>query len=128
MRKSLAFFTFLAVSISSCITHKTEPEHFETFLQNFHADTAFQISRIVFPLQGGRFYEENIHITEWSQKNWECLKASPNEIDTTIFKVVSDSTTTSHSYIIGTLGIKITERYELIDNKWHLVYYEDISN
>lgn len=124
--KFLSIIAFVLILFSCSSSKKTE--NFNSFLDKFHNDTAFQLSRITFPLEGGRFYEENVTITPWKRDNWELLKVSPKDIDTSIFTVVSDSSQTSYSYIIGTLGLKITEHYELVNGEWFLVYYEDISN
>lgn len=47
-------------------------EMFETFNRRFHIDSAFQLSRIAFPINGRYVDGENSYA--WTTNNWELLK------------------------------------------------------
>jgi hypothetical protein len=98
------------------------PEEFPVFYERFHSDSAFQMSRIIFPLQGLRqFGMEEI---PWTADNWELMRTRIYEVDTTQFKT---KVKLKKKYFEQTLWIEGTQfsskrRFELLGNRWFLVY------
>ncbi|HPW67587.1 MAG TPA: hypothetical protein PLS84_10990 [Salinivirgaceae bacterium] len=103
----------------------SKPENFDTFYDRFHTDSAFQMSRIKFPLQG-KFIggEEEM---EWSRDNWVMMKTKIYDIDTTIYKTTFKKQETSfyQKFWLENSGLSSEYRFELIGNKWFLVYALD---
>lgn len=100
----------------------TPPEEFPVFYERFHSDSAFQMSRIIFPLQGLRqFGKEEI---PWTADNWELMRTRIYQVDTTQFKTKIKQ---KKKYFEQTLWIEGTKfsskrRFELRGNRWFLVY------
>jgi hypothetical protein len=98
------------------------PEEFPVFYERFHSDSAFQMSRIIFPLQGLRqFGKEEI---PWTADNWELMKTRIYQVDNTQFKTKIKQ---KKKYFEQTLWIEGTSfssirRFELLGNRWFLVY------
>jgi len=103
----------------------SKPENFDTFYDRFHTDSAFQMSRIKFPLQGKMVGgEEEI---EWSRDNWVMMKTKIYDIDTTMYKTTFKKQETSfyQKFWLEYSGLSAEYRFELIGNKWFLVYALD---
>ena len=56
-------------SVQSMNNNKLESEDFDSFYLKFHRDTLFQISRIIFPLDGYNLDSENIYSSPISKTN-----------------------------------------------------------
>jgi hypothetical protein len=100
----------------------TPPEEFPFFYERFHSDSAFQMSRIIFPLQGLRQY--GMEEIPWTADNWELMRTRIYQVDSRQFK-----TKIKHKkkYFEQTLWIQGTNfsskrRFELRGNRWFLVY------
>jgi hypothetical protein len=98
------------------------PEEFPVFYERFHADSAFQMSRIIFPLQGLRV--EGMDELPWSADNWELMRTRIYQVDSTRFKT---KVKLKKKYFEQTLWIEGTNfsskrRFELLGNRWFLVY------
>ncbi|MEI6946396.1 hypothetical protein V9K67_04280 [Paraflavisolibacter sp. H34] len=103
-------------------------EAFESFNKRFHADSAFQLSRIAFPLQGKSIEGNEQHA--WTRQNWHFLKQPVNEqgappgyrrgLNRT------DSTVTEKLWIEDS-GMMTERRFERKGNKWFLTYFEDVN-
>ncbi|MCL6258435.1 DUF4348 domain-containing protein [Aquiflexum sp. TKW24L] len=100
----------------------TPPEEFPIFYERFHSDSAFQMSRIMFPLEGLRQY--GMEEIPWTADNWELMRTRIYQVDTLQFK-----TKVKHKkkYFEQTLWIEGTNfssmrRFELLGNRWFLVY------
>lgn len=117
-----------AVKVANAIAAADTAETFDAFNNRFHKDSAFQLSRIVFPI-GGRYADgENSH--EWTSINWELLKEPVKElVDTTEYKHSLHKTNTSviEKYWIENSGFKIERHFEKIGGKWVLTYYDDLE-
>lgn len=124
----IVFFAIL-VSLPSCKTvkHKTDNksvavEDFDAFYKRFHEDVAFQMTRINFPL-GGELIEGNKTI-KWTKNNWAPMKVKIDEVDTKMFKTskLKTQTTFEQKVWIPNSGFKSVYKFELINNKWMLIY------
>jgi len=102
-------------------------EDFSGFYDRFHTDSSFQISRIKFPLK-----EMNIDVTnkkEWTKDNWPLMKTRIYDIDTTQFKIEYKKTDNAFTqkFWLEDSDFSSEYRFELIGNKWFLVYAMDLN-
>lgn len=98
------------------------PEDFAVFYERFHSDSAFQMSRIRFPLQG--LIDDGYEEIAWTPENWELMRTRIYQVDTTKFKTKVKK---KKKYFEQKLWIEGTSfsskrRFELLGNRWFLVY------
>lgn len=100
-------------------------EDFDMFYDKFHEDSLFQVSRIKFPLGG--LSVEGVNKTPWTRENLPLLVTKIYDIDTTKYKATYSKTnkTFTQKVWIENSGFSSEYRFELIDNKWYLVYIFD---
>jgi len=100
-------------------------ENFDEFYSKFHTDSLFQIQRIIFPLEGGR-YDYNTEET-WTPENWCIKKVSVYQVDSTEFSVEfnKNDTLVFERIYLPNSGFDFQCRYRLISGKWYLVYCLD---
>lgn len=126
---------YLLVNMTACksikesttenIGKKSSVENFDLFYNKFHSDSAFQISRIKFPLEGKSM--DGFEKTKWTKDNWTIMKVRIFDIDTTQYKVSYNKTdvTFTQKVWIENSGFSSEYTFELIDNKWYLVFALD---
>jgi hypothetical protein len=93
-------------------------EDFDQFYEKFHKDSAFQMSRLKFPLQG-----HNEFGNKWTVDNWDIMKSKIYEVDKSQFKVEFKKTEKiffQKVWIDGS-GFSSECRFELVNGKWFLV-------
>lgn len=117
-------------------------EDFNTFFTRFERDSIFQISRIIFPLEGYSTeyvfdlnYEQDKdefdyfvkdHVFYWKKQGWGMIAFydPENEFNRIFEKITEGNNTFMIEKITGKKeNIEILLKYQLIDNKWYLVYY-----
>lgn len=101
-------------------------EDFDRFYDRFHNDSLFQISRITFPLNGlniDGLDEKN----EWTEDNWPLMKTRIYDIDTNQFKTEYKKTENAfmQKFWLQDSSFGSEYRFELVGNKWFLVYAMD---
>ena len=100
-------------------------EDFDQFYDRFHLDETFQMSRIIFPLEGSS--EDASGERTWTPENWMPLKVKIYDVDTSVYKVEYSKNNDSfiqRFWLPGT-GFKAEYRFQLKDGKWYLVYASD---
>ena len=108
--------------------HTAGMESFDSFNNQFHSDSSFQLSRIAFPI-GGQVVNDTENAT-WNRHNWEFLKTPVSlTADTTECRhsLVMTDTLVTEKFWIDQSGFKVERRFKLRDGKWFLVYYDDIN-
>jgi hypothetical protein len=125
----------IAITMSNCKTPKERAgrsrttkiavEDFDSFYNRFHTDSLFQISRVLFPLEGGSV--DGLEEKKWTKENWQMVKTKVFDIDTTLFRVSYKKTENKFSAKawIEDSGFSTEFRFELINKKWYLVYASD---
>ena len=100
-------------------------EDFDKFYDRFHTDSAFQMSRIKFPLGGG--YHTLDNSTKWTAENWHIMTTRVYDVDKNKYKTTYSKTETTFTQKvwINQAGLFVECRFELIDGKWFLVYMND---
>jgi hypothetical protein len=126
---------FISSGITGCFTTRGCPkinvgkknsiEDFDKFYNRFHKDTLFQVSRIKFPL-GGMFVD-GFKETQWTKKNLPTMKSKIYDIDTMQYKISFKKTekTFTQKVWVEDSGFSTEFRFEVINNKWYLVYILD---
>lgn len=110
---------------NSSISHS---ENFDSFYDKFVSDSLFQLSRIKFPLEGQNIDEsemENWNHEDWNRDNWQLMKTKIYDVDTTQFKVdyKKEDKQFNGKIWIDNSGFDMEFKFELIENKWFLVYF-----
>lgn len=127
--KKIKVLSFLAASIIlyECTTKRNVPdkgEVFVSFYHRFHKDSAFQISRIRFPLPGinSEAMEVGDTVYYWQKKDW----VLSHLVDTTLFKrKISLSDSVAMEEITNQYpDLLIKRKFQRINGDWYLVYYE----
>lgn len=103
------------------------PSDFIEFYDKFHSDSTYQISRIVFPLEGQKYNEDNLAEREiWTSSNWIIHKN---------FDDLGGTFTRTYTEFGGIISEKISDdknissmerRFSKIQGKWHLIFYDPI--
>lgn len=98
------------------------PEEFPVFYDRFHADSTFQMSRIFFPIKGLRV--EGTVKSPWTTDNWELMQTRIYEVDSTRCKtkVKLKKKNFEQTMWIEDTNFSSKRRFELLGNRWFLVY------
>ncbi|MEZ5031307.1 MAG: hypothetical protein R2787_07890 [Saprospiraceae bacterium] len=106
---------------------KTTTEDFDTFYDRFHADEAFQRSRVRWPLQGMTI-EDGDEIP-WTRDNFPIMKVRIYDIDTSEYKTEYKKEPSRFTQRVWLEDSEFSSEFhfELIEGKWYLVYVLDES-
>lgn len=131
----MSYFKLAAIilfsMLMSCQNKKAESfekESFNEFNKRFHSDSVFQISRVDFPIDGVGVSGFERH--NWTKTNWKFLKipvAETTTIENYQHSLVKTDTTITEKFWIENSGFEVERQFKLIDNKWFLIYYDDIN-
>ena len=126
----IAATIILIVSCGKNMNEKVRSEDFQEFYAEFNRDVNFQNSRIKYPLQGKLIGSNNPnenHSYQW--KLSDSLDFKIPELDTSIFRISRkvSKTSVSESIKIDDSSFYIEYRFSLINGKWFLVYYADLT-
>lgn len=96
-------------------------EDFESFYNKFLKDSAFQISRVQFPLKGQQSHLKGTNA--WKKEKWIMIKAKASEVDRSVYNV---KTVKKDDYYFEGIYCKncvfsFEMEYRLINGKWYLV-------
>jgi len=103
-------------------------ENFDQFNKKFHSDSLFQVSRVDFPIDGKHI--SGFEQYNWTKENWEFLAvpvAEKTEIGEYQHSLVKTDTLITERFWIPDSGFEVERQFKLIDNKWFLIYYNDIN-
>jgi hypothetical protein len=123
-RVSLLLVVVLVLSCSKKLSIGRIAEDYDTFYNQFHADKTFQLDRVKFPLNGS--YEDATGTLVWNQSNWIFQQEKMSEITLPNYDV---QVTKTEDQVVETIklrgsGYESERRFQLIDGKWYLVYYD----
>ncbi len=103
---------------------------FETFYEQFHADTAYQLSHIRFPLEGMPSYadgmEEDISKFRWQKEDW-LIHKKMNDEEFEIKFVVFDESLITEIIKHKSKQLAIVRRFAKSDGEWFLIYYSGLN-
>lgn len=103
-------------------------ESFDTFYKRFNSDSVFQISRIIFPVDGYEIdenYNPNIKKEDdfhWNKSDWKIHRAIKESDDLKITTNKSDSLVVETIFIPNS-GFELVRKFKLLSGKWFLIFY-----
>jgi hypothetical protein len=103
-------------------------ESFEAFNDRFHSDSLFQMSRIVFPLEGE--YRDGWDSTQRTPGTWVLMreKVKKSYTDPEYKHAYGEKPDlVTEKYWVDESGFLTERRFELRKGKWYLVYFTDIN-
>ena len=140
MNRSLLLLFILFSLVIGCSNSRSKdvlpeavPGDFESFYHQFHNDTAFQSSHIIWPLSGrpSMLDSTNINIGRdfrWQRSNWVYHKAfDPAGNFTREFEVISDRMI-NEEFVHKNLPIRVLRRFAKTSDGWMLIYYAGPGN
>jgi len=105
---------------------------FEEFYKKFHEDTAFQLSRITFPLEGVPAFADSSQMYNsefrWQRDNWipHRITDSLQQNFTREFVRVNDQIIVEYM-THNTGGIGMERRFGKLGDGWNLIYYAGMN-
>ena len=139
MLKKYSFIAFIFLSIACSSDNekvkqedkiqpiKSElPDGFSDFYEQFHSDSAFQLSHVIFPLKGVNTMIDTMSQTsidvEYLPENWKLHIPFVHDAGyNRSFTVLGDLVIESINDNMGLLNIE--RRWGIIDKDWNLIYY-----
>lgn len=110
------------------------PKDFLSFYQQFHADSAFQMAHIEWPLKGEKAVRVDSTgmqkvLTTWEPTNWVMLH-EPDMTDVGLkryFETISDVLVIERlQYPMVNYGLE-RQFYKDENNDWHMIYYSEMQ-
>ena len=100
-------------------------ENFDEFYLKFHNDSLFQLQRIIFPLEGGKYDYDSEEA--WTPKNWQIKKVTVHQVDLQEYSIEFDRSDTLvfERIYLPNSGFDFQCRYRLMNGKWYLFYCID---
>lgn len=108
---------------SASVSEQQYPEGFEEFFDRFHKDSVFQLSHIVFPLEGKQIKDEQNYDFLWPKENWVLHKAFDENLTDfektyqVINNIVIETIRDKYNFS------KIERRFAKLGDEWMLIYY-----
>lgn len=120
-------FVLAGLSCSKKSSPAKTAESFDSFYTQFHEDIDFQLKRTKFPLEGGYIDVEGK--TPWKESDWEMHKEKVTEINEPNYdtEIIRKEDVVIDKVKLRDAGFYTERRFELIDGKWYLVYYESVN-
>ena len=137
MRIQLLFAFAIGLIITSCnqkasTNEATNVDDFPSFYQQFHQDSAFQMSRISFPLEGLPERADSATIASgtfrWKKEEWKIQKAftlQNSEFEQSFLPIGEDMIIEKLTH--KKWGLAITRRFAKLDDGWNLIYYSGLN-
>lgn len=102
------------------------PDGFSEFYEQFHSDSAFQLSHVIFPLKGVNTMVDTMSQTsvdvEYLPENWKLHIPFVQDAGyNRSFKILGDIVIENITDNMGLLNIE--RRWGIIDNQWNLIYH-----
>ena len=110
-------------------TENSLPSDFHAFYDQFHTDSVFQMSRVVFPLSG--VVQEGDSVLslvekQWLKNEWKLHKPFDNH-GGTFERTFTNTGGIISETIIGNGGMfSLEKRYSKLAGEWHLIYYQGL--
>ncbi|MFT6333938.1 MAG: hypothetical protein ACI86M_000179 [Saprospiraceae bacterium] len=135
---SSAFLFYKKIKIDQSKTYIVEevsesenslPSDFHSFYDQFHIDSIFQMSRIVFPLSGVVQEGDSVLTLvemQWLKRDWKIHKPFDN-YGGTFERIFTNTGGIISETIVGNGGMfSLEKRYSKLAGEWHLIYYQGL--
>ena len=108
------------------------PAGFTEFYQRFHADSAFQMAHIVFPLEGLPPQADSAALADasfrWQAEEWRMMRP----VDWQMSEFRREIVPLNSSLVLERIanpktGIGMVRRFAIIGGEWHLIYYAGMN-
>ena len=110
-------------------SEKSLPADFYGFYDQFHTDSLFQMSHIVFPLSGVTQEGDTLLTlvaTQWLENDWTLHKPFDNHGGTFERNFTNNKGIITET-IIGNGGMfSLEKRYSKLAGEWHLIWYQGL--
>lgn len=108
------------------------PAGFADFYQKFHRDSIFQMSHIVFPLEGLPDNADSLTLANqdyrWLPENWRMQHQFDFEMSEFKREIIPLNENMVLERILHQSGeFGMVRRFALIGNEWHLIYYAGMN-
>lgn len=107
------------------------PTDFSDFYLKFHTDSVYQMTHILFPLDGrpasdtGRYADDAF---TWDKSSWKLHNFEHFDPDRYhVRRKVTDSTLVTEFILEQASGIGIKRRFARFGEDWYLIYYDAMS-
>ncbi len=112
-------------------TNPTTPPDFEVFYEKFGKDTAFQMSHIIFPLEGRPAMKDGMDNIDpnfkWQKKDWIKHRAF-DDMDGTFSRGFMNFAGIITEEVADNSGnFTMIRRFAKISDQWHLIYYKEMG-
>lgn len=109
-----------------------DPDSFEAFYQRFHEDTAFQMSRITFPLEGIPAFADSTQMYggdfRWLRENWVPHRITDSLMQNFDREFVQLGDDLIIEYMNHkSAGIGMERRFGYLGDGWNLIYYAGMN-
>jgi hypothetical protein len=105
------------------------PSDFHTFYDQFHPDSTFQLSRVIFPLSGVVQVGDSVLTLvekQWLKDEWKLHKPFDNH-GGTFERTFTNTGGIITETIVGNGGMfSLEKRYSKLAGEWHLIYYQGL--
>jgi len=106
------------------------PEDFEQFYNQFHGDSSYQVSHILFPLRGLPTNADSLTITggdfHWQAENWNLHQPFSTQKGAYSREFISlGDVITEEIYTKDGFGMQ--RRFMKTDDEWFLIYYSAMN-
>lgn len=101
-------------------------QDFETFYDRFISDSAFQMSRIKFPLKGQ--YQDYDNERKWLKENWPLMTWDLRSDKDTLgneYEIRQDSLEFYWAIFCRDCGFSFEMQFEKLEGKWYLIYRQE---
>lgn len=143
--KELLLFVLLLSLVIGCNNGQKQPnnlikEDFNSFYKKFYSDSVFQLSRIIFPLQGKHYKSdegafESEELAYWKKEDWKIITNVFPDNDTVIKidrdtyrrRITKMDTLVIEKVFIENSGYHILQKYTIKNGKWYLGYCDEAN-
>lgn len=128
--KYLLSLAIAATVLSGCqkkIGIASVDEDFDVFYDRFHAESDFQLDRVVFPLEGTLIDDQGTH--QWNRGDWEMHRGKVTEITAAGYdtEIIRKEAEFIDKVTLRDSGFFIERRFQRIKGRWYLVYYDKVD-
>lgn len=108
------------------------PAGFADFYQQFHSDSVFQVSHIVFPLEGLPDNADSLTIAtndyRWQPENWRMQRQFDFEMSEFKREILPLNENMVLERIVHQNGeFGMVRRFAIVGGEWHLIYYAGMN-
>lgn len=105
-------------------------DDFQKFYDQFHVDSTFQMSRIIFPLEGRPAMKDTIPPPSgfrWQKKDW-VMHRTYDDMGGTFSRSFSNFNNIIIEEISDNSGeFTMVRRFSKLSGEWHLIYYKEMG-